>query len=61
MTFIFTLLINGLVPIIPVLLIINSQPETAIIKPKPLVRTLLENNVLLILIAWKHIGYIRRR
>lgn len=29
----FTLLINGLVPLIPAWFITNSQPEAAVIKP----------------------------
>lgn len=58
---VFTLLINGLVPVIPAWLIINSQPEAAVIKPWAIVCTLLGINVLLILIAWKHLGYTRRQ
>ena len=58
---VFTLLINGLVPVIPAWFIMNSQPEAAIIKPWPIVWTLLGVNVLLILIAWKHLGYTRRQ
>lgn len=30
---VFTLLINGLVPLIPAWFITNSQPEAAVIKP----------------------------
>lgn len=58
---VFTLLINGLVPVIPAWFIMNSQPEAAIIKPWPIVWTLLGVNVLLILIARKHLGYTRRQ
>ena len=58
---VFTLLINGLAPVIPAWFITNSQPEAAIIKPWPIVWTLLGVNVLLILIAWKHLGYTRRQ
>lgn len=58
---VFTLLINGLVPVIPAWFIMNSQPEAAIIKPWPIVWTLLGVNMLLILIAWKHLGYTRRQ
>lgn len=58
---VFTLLINGLFPVIPAWFIMNSQPEAAIIKPWPIVWTLLGVNVLLILIAWKHLGYTRRQ
>lgn len=58
---VFTLLINGLVPVIPAWFIMNSHPETAIIKPWPIVWTLLGINVLLMLIAWKHLGYTRRQ
>ena len=54
---VFTLLINGLVPVIPAWFIMNSHPETAVIKPWPIVWTLLGVNVLFILIAWKHLGY----
>lgn len=57
---VFTLLINGLAPVIPAWFIANSQPE-AVIKPWPIVWTLLGVNVLLILIAWKHLGYTRRQ
>ena len=55
-----TLLINGLAPVIPAWFSANSQPE-AVIKPWPIVWTLLGVNVLLILIAWKHLGYTRRQ
>lgn len=48
---VFTLLINGLVPVIPAWFIMNSHPETAVIKPWPIVWTLLGVNVLFILIA----------
>lgn len=58
---VFTLLINGLVPVIPAWFIMNSQPEAAIIKPWPIVWTLLGVNVLLILIARKHLRYTRRQ
>ena len=58
---VFTLLINGLAPVIPAWFITNSQPEVAIIKPWPIVWTLLGVNVLLILIARKHLGYTRRQ
>ena len=58
---VFTLLINGLVPVIPAWFIMNSHPETAVIKPWPIVWTLLGVNVLFILIAWKHLGYTRRQ
>lgn len=58
---VFTLLINGLVPVIPAWFIINSQPEAAVIRPWPIVWTLLVVNVLFILIAWKRIGYTRRQ
>ena len=58
---VFTLLINGLVPVIPAWFIMNSHPETAVIKPWPIVWTLLGVNVLFILIAWKRIGYTRRQ
>ena len=58
---VFTLLINGLVPVIPAWFIMNSHPETAVIKPWPIVWTLLGINVLLMLIAWKHLGYTRRQ
>lgn len=58
---VFTLLINGLVPVIPAWFIMNSQPEAAIIKPWPIVWTLLGVNMLLILIARKHLGYTRRQ
>lgn len=58
---VFTLLINGLVPVIPAWFIINSQPEAAVIRPWPIVWTLLGVNVLFILIAWKHLGYTRRQ
>ena len=58
---VFTLLINGLAPVIPAWFITNSQPEAAIIKPWPIVWTLLGVNVLLILIARKHLGYTRRQ
>ena len=47
---VFTLLINGLVPIIPAWFFMNSHPETAIIKPWPIVWTLLGVNVLFILL-----------
>lgn len=57
---VFTLLINGLAPVLPAWFIANSQPE-AVIKPWPIVWTLLGVNVLLILIAWKHLGYTRRQ
>lgn len=57
---VFTLLINGLAPVIPAWFIANSQPE-AVIKPWPIVWTLLGVNVLLILIARKHLGYTRRQ
>lgn len=57
----FSLLINGLTPVIPAWFIINSPLEAAVIKPWPIVWTLLGINVLLILIAWKHIGYTRRQ
>ena len=57
----FTLLINGLVPLIPAWFITNSQPEAAVIKPWPIVWTLLGANVLFMLIAWKHLGYTRRQ
>lgn len=46
---VFTLLINGLVPVIPAWFIMNSHPETAVIKPWPIVWTLLGVNVLFIL------------
>lgn len=58
---VFTLLINGLAPVIPAWFITNSQPKAAIIKPWPIVWTLLGVNVLLILIARKHLGYTRRQ
>lgn len=57
---VFTLLINGLAPVIPAWFIANSQPE-AVIKPWPIVWTLLGVNMLLILIARKHLGYTRRQ
>lgn len=57
----YSLLINGLAPIIPAYIIIHSHPEVEIIKPWPIVCTLLGINVLLILITWKHIGYTRRQ
>ena len=58
---VFTLLINGLVPVLPAWFIMNSQPEAAIIKQWPIVWTLLGVNMLLILIARKHLGYTRRQ
>lgn len=58
---VFTLLINGLAPVIPAWFIANSQPEAAVIKPWPIVWTLLGVNVHLILIVWKHLGYTRRQ
>ena len=36
---VFSLLINGLVPVIPAWFITNSHPETAVIKPWPIVWT----------------------
>ena len=58
---VFTLLINGLVPVIPDWFIMNSNPETEVIKTWTIVWTLLGVNVLFILIAWKHPGYTRRQ
>ena len=58
---VYSLLINGLAPIISAYFIIHSQPGVEIIKPGPIVCTLLGINVFLILIAWKHIGYTRRQ
>lgn len=56
-----TLLINGLAPVIPALFLINSQPEATVIRPWPIVWTLLGIHMLLILTAWKHIGQTRRQ
>lgn len=58
---IFTLLINGLCPVIPALFIVSSQSDVVPITPWPIVWTLLGVNALLILAAWKHLGYTRRQ
>lgn len=57
---ILILLINGLAPLLPALLLAKTQPD-AVITPWPIVGTLLGIDLLLILTAWKRLGYTRRQ
>lgn len=57
---ILILLIHGLAPFLPALLIARTQPD-AVITPWPIVGTLLGIDMLLILTAWKRLGYTRRQ
>ena len=57
---ILILLIHGLAPFLPALLLARTQPD-AVITPWPIVGTLLGIDMLLILTAWKRLGYTRRQ
>ena len=54
------LLIHGLAPLLPALLLARTQPD-AVITPWSIVGTLLGIDMLLILTAWKRLGYTRRQ
>lgn len=57
----FVLSINGLLPLFPALYAIGTRPERSLIEPWPIVAVLLVAHALLLVFAWKRLGYTRRQ